>query len=178
MGGRGGGVSRGWAERIETATGLDEGSLYRALESGISDRYRDVFHRELKLALDDIGMKDGAEPPAWGEIHRLKFPHLSMTGLGDGEGLPTPGDRNSINPGTNVWHDGRYDHDQGASHRLIVEMSDPPAVYAALSGPNPDMAEKKLAANGSPWRRWAECGYERKHFPVDWAAARPGRLDI
>ncbi len=168
-----------WADRLKEATGLGEGPLYRLLRAqpkqeivskAVATSWRD--------ALLDWRRAFGGRFPSWGDVHRNFFGHL----LGDAyflaEGIATPGDDHSVNPGSLQWRESFYEHQKGASHRLLVELTNPPTVHARLSGPNEDVADRHLEASGSPWRRWADCEYDRRMFPLDDPPAGARTIEI
>ena len=72
---------------------------------------------------------------------------------------------------------GYYDHDSGASERLVVELGTPVTVYSILSGPNVDLSGPDPAAPG-PWLDWAQCKLKQREFPLDWSQVSTVEVDF
>lgn len=101
----------------------------------------------------------------WGEIHINHMPHISNDHRFKYPfSIPVPGDENSVNPGTAKFKDGKFEHFSGASHRIIVEMTNPPTIYRSHLGSNAgnyfDEKEKMW------WEKWATCQFTKVMFPV------------
>ena len=131
-------------------------------------------------ALSDIGQKHPGEIPAWKEAHRAYFKHISHSPVFESDQwIPTPGIEVSVNPGTADWSDdGYYSHRQGASQRLLVEMSSPPTAYFVLPGNNRDTEKHDFSDDGSPWRKWRDCRYDKVPFPLNWTGLKTGTVDF
>ncbi|HLE00126.1 MAG TPA: penicillin acylase family protein [Bdellovibrionota bacterium] len=176
-------LSRRWLDRVLGAAQTNENGLYRALrESKGSKEYdaiKEVIRAEWIAAVLDVkGLS------SWGDAHRNRFVHIVGPGAFFGEeSLPTPGDDESVNPGSSDWEQdasgrGHFEHSAGASQRLIVELTDPPTVYAVLPGPNRDVPTRNLLEDGSPWKKWRDCQLERRWFPLDWKAVRLNSIEL
>ncbi|MCM2323516.1 MAG: penicillin acylase family protein [Oligoflexia bacterium] len=168
-------VYRLWLTRIFEKTGLGENGLYRALVNGapvagLDERIREAL-KEAALELElDLRVK------SWGELHLAPFAHLAGDGYRAGTAIATPGDEQSVSPGTSDWQEGRFRHRSGASMRLLVELADPPVLRLALPGSNQDLERSDAALAASPWKRWSRCEYEPVSFPLDWERLSPGQL--
>jgi penicillin amidase len=166
-------VYRRWLDHLYELRGLNATALFHLLRQNPqpADLMKSA-RMALRNALADLRVDAQGSLlsfPAWGDIHRNGFQHLSMHHLFDVMSVPTPGDDNSVNPGTTQWRGRRYEHTQGASHRLIVEMTSPPTVHAVLAGSNLDVESPRLEDSSGPWMKWVNCEQERKLFPLDWA---------
>jgi penicillin amidase len=157
-----------WLDRILTDQDLDDTSLYRKLGEGDAEFERSV-REELTAALDDLHVPPSGELPRWGDVHRAYFPHLAGDERFAAAPIATPGDDQTVDPGTSEWEGGVFHHVTGASQRLVVEMASPPRVYAVLAGPNADIDQREPDAQGGPWQRWRDCELQLRHFPLDWA---------
>jgi acyl-homoserine lactone acylase PvdQ len=156
------GVYRAWVSELMEMD-VDEGALYRLLAAPtpeLRERVRSAFARAAERF---AGRR-------WGEIHGNPFTHLSDDPRFRQPPLPTPGDEDSVNPGSGRWRGDRYEQQTGASQRMLVELADPPRIHRILAGPN-DTSLGPLDAPGSPWRRWRDCELDRAEFPFDWGAA-------
>ncbi|OFZ20983.1 MAG: hypothetical protein A2X94_06515 [Bdellovibrionales bacterium GWB1_55_8] len=171
------GLYRLWVNGIFTELLLDEASLYRKLRSNLDEPSRKIMLTKFREALKQLGGKAG-NLPRWEQVHLNPFPHLGNENFFTSPGLPTPGDDESVNPGTSRWEKDAFRHTAGASQRLIVELSDPPSVYSVLPGPNVDHATRDLLSTTSAWRKWRDCQNERRHFPVNWALAPSVQLSF
>lgn len=174
------GIYRRWLQRVYDELELDEASLYRILNAHSRDRASvpDLPMRlkeTLVSTLDDLKVSfSNPVFPRWDEIHWNQFKHLSdQKEFGVRRPLSTEGDLHSVNPGAAVWNGHALEHTVGASHRLIVEMSSPPKVFAMLAGSNEDESERDLANPEKPWSKWAHCQYDRRVYPVDWRQVEP-----
>ena len=167
-------VFQRWLDRLLTDDGLDDTSLYRLLARaragerealGVRDDVRQAF----ETALDELAIRDGGGLPTWSALHVCAFQHLAGPERFAAEPLATPGDDQSVNPGSSEWEHGIFRQVTGASQRLIVELSDPPKVYSTLAGPNLDAEHRAPEVADSDWRRWVGCQQQRRPFPLDWS---------
>jgi penicillin amidase len=179
------GVFRRWMDHIFELQKFNATSFYRKLK-GEEDALNagaaatgpkagaavigKIVSEAFFLALDDLGYFGQHQLPKWSDIHLNFFTHISEDPRFDVKPIRTPGDENSVNPGTASWMgSGKYfKHDKGASQRLLVEMSNPPQVYSVLSGSNQDLAARDLSDPHSEWQRWLHCEQQRRAFPLDW----------
>ncbi len=171
-------VYRRWIDRVMNEAGIDERALYRRLSE--EARVEVVSWRDLATKLSEVLTELGVQKldseaslPLWRDILRISFDHLSGILSFSPTSLGGFGDKHSVNPGVADWDEGgtlpRFRHRSGASHRLIVELSDPPAVYAQLAGSNLRVGPGAVdAAAASPWSAWGSCAYQRRRFPLDW----------
>lgn len=166
------GVYRRWVERVKDYLHMDDVALYRWLIQPLTTPNKDTLVRTYGQALKELGFTEESYPlKPWGELHQATFQHLSGRPAYAVKGIATAGDEHSVNPGShrfdeekNVWH-----HNSGASQRLIVELTRPPVVYSVLAGSQADVEKPDLAAQGSPWQKWANCEFEKRSFPLDWS---------
>ena len=174
-------IYRRWVDRLEDSPSLNSPAIYRSLTNfDPKSKFAQNLEGSFNSAIQDLEV---AVPgfPEWGKIHRNYFHHLSGQDIFKEQSLPTPGDDNSVNPGSSEWvadGNGHFDHDSGASQRLIVELSDPPVVHSILPGSNQDLASHDLEAPGSPWREWAQCELQRRNFPLKEQEVQPLRITL
>jgi acyl-homoserine lactone acylase PvdQ len=145
---------------------VNEYALYRLLNQLSSEKHKELMD-VYALAKAEVGDRD------WGQIHKVGFFHLSR----NGEWIFSPeisgvGDNQTVDPGTAKWNAERriYEQNAGASMRMIIEMSQPPAVHLCLPGLNreytnirnkpTDSSEKDV----NPWEDWRMCRYTRVNF--------------
>ncbi len=169
---------RMWLDHLMSENGLNEIGLYRTLRqdhAALSTSANQTLHATLEWFTKH---SPGGMIPAWSELHKNHFEHLAGGEYFRAKPISTPGDTQSVNPGTMDWRGDYYEHTNGASQRLIVEMTSPPRVWAILPGPNPDEAVegRDLSEKGSPWRRWADCEQDRREFPLDWTKVKPAHV--
>jgi penicillin amidase len=169
-------IFRAWTGSLKYSGDWNDAALYRlASAEKMNGDFSEEVTKAFRSALEQLKI-DGASPlRTWGELHVNSFPHLSGDPLfDDGDSIPTPGDQSTVNPGTSSWSDahGRWEQTNGASQRLVVELSSPPQVYEVLSGSNQDLATRDLHRNGSEWQKWADCELNHRHFPVNWDVER------
>ena len=171
---------RRWMEKLLEVAQWKEAALLRALRGdpaaaslGITSKLvLEKFQEALKdLAQKDPGISDPSKPlRSWGEWHRAPFAHMSELSDFSWSPLATPGDEHSVNPGTSRWTGQGWSHHQGASQRLIVEMTDPPTVHLTLAGPQEGAPDAEPAKEDGPWNRdWVGCHPEKVQFPLDWS---------
>jgi penicillin amidase len=174
-------VYRRWISRIRSQTELNLPALYRSLQSSSDEKFRALLSDSLLEALRDLKANPNGNFPNWGDVHRCSFAHLS-TRPGEkiffNNEIKTSGDEETVSPGSSRWEQGVFQQNSGASQRLIVELSDPPAVYSILPGKMRDEAERDLHAPDSPWSKWANCQYEKRLFPLDWSKVTPTRISL
>ncbi len=168
---------RMWLDKLMFDNGLNEISLYRTLRQNHAALATSA-NLTLQATLD--WLKKRAEGtsrpfiPKWSELHKNHFEHLAGGEYFRAKPISTPGDAQSVNPGTMDWRGDYYEHTNGASQRLVVELTSPPQVWAILPGPNPDEAVegRDLSEKGSPWQRWRDCEQDRREFPLDWSKVK------
>ena len=141
---------------------------------------RRTHRKALEEALAGHREKHPGEIPPWKEVHRNYFTHISHSSAFEtDQWIPTPGNEFSVNPGTADWKDeGYYSHRAGASLRLLVEMSSPPTAYFALPGKDRDTEQHDFSDEGSPWRKWRSCQYDKVPFPLDWKGLKTDAVDF
>lgn len=163
-------VFRRWIEKLQEKQGFTIGALYRWLKTAdtadidpvVAEAFRGM-QKDLKIELPM------AEMPTWGKLHRQEFRHLSeLPGLVPHESMPSQGDEFTVNPGSGDWVGDHWDHDHGASARVIVEMTSPPTIHGVLAGTDGG-TEHFLTDPNSPWQRWERCEYQQRIFPLNWS---------
>lgn len=163
------GIYRRWADRVQDKWNLNEAAFYRRLTSRRSSDFIDSVFHELSLALADIKSATGTAFSTWGELHKIHFRSLAGDKKINPKGaISTPSDENVINPGESKWEGSHYEHDVGASQRLIVELSSPPKAWLRLSGPNSESDPMEIDAAESAFRKWSECTFDEVEFPAKW----------
>ncbi|MBL7716511.1 MAG: penicillin acylase family protein [Bdellovibrionales bacterium] len=164
------------SDRVGMKSGLIEASVYQiytakkeyleSFESVLADAFSEVaedFDQDMKT----LGRE---EFPLWAVYHRASFEHLGTQKLFPSGSMATPGDAQTVSPGSSEYreNENRYEHVWGASHRLIVELTQPVTVRVQLAGPNADTENKNLESQGSPWMKWNECSIQSQIFPMNW----------
>ncbi len=162
------GLYRRWMNRLNDDLQVNINALYRKLNLPIEPAFETSVYDSFLLALEDLKFMKNQTLLSWGQVHLNSFGHLAGDEFFRVKAISTPGDDFSVNPGSSEWMQDHFSHYAGASQRLIVEMSQPPEVYAVLAGANQDIANPQLDSPDSEWERWAQCKLQRKNFPVDW----------
>ncbi len=157
------GLYRRWVNEVMSLQRFNETALFRRLSSGASAELKKSVFESFVLVLNEL-----PDFPKWGDLHRNYFRHLAGEGYFTAAPIATPGDDFSVNPGTSDWQAGEFKHRDGASQRMLVELSNPPVVYSVLAGSNRDLDQRDLALLDGPWQKWAQCGLEQRVFPLDW----------
>ncbi len=171
------GFYRALVNDLKFAGSLNDSSLFRALgalssQSGEKSKPalavdKSAVENSIDHAMAYLRVSKVEDLKPWGEIHRARFRSLiDSDRLAEDKSLATVGDDNSINPGSSKQVNHEFDHTDGASHRLIVDMSSPPVVYAQLAGPNADLDSRDFESQSSAWRAWSECRLEKRVFPA------------
>ncbi len=161
-----------WTERIGEVTGLNLVSLYRLLEG--PNEFEFKIAKALSLALDDLQIIDYRPFGLWGDLHRLYFLHPAhRPDFEKFDFLKTGGYDHTVNMGSGDWVGDHYRQRSGASHRLLVEMTDPPTGYFAMPGTSLDTETKAIREDNGPWRQWQDCRYKKVQFPYDWSRVTP-----
>ena len=163
------GLYRRWVEKIDSLQKLNSSSLYRKLPGGADLEFQKAVVSTFQESLKELGFFKEQKLPGWGTIHRNSFSHLANQEFHSVPSIPTPGDENTVNPGTATWNGESFEHTAGASQRLLVELSSPPKVYSVLAGNNQDLESRDISDPHSEWQRWAQCQVQRRNFPVDWS---------
>jgi penicillin amidase len=166
---------RRWMDRLEEDEKLANAGLYRLLSYPDADpELRQRLNGAFEHALEDLGASkltriEDLKP--WSELHVNFFEHLGGSAF-RADPLPTWGDAHTIDLGHAEWDPKLrlYRDGDAPVHRLLVEMTSPPRVYARLAGDNQDaQAPRRLDAENSPWRNWRDCKYDLRLYPLDWS---------
>lgn len=159
---------RRWTDLLSERWNVNEAALWHTLNS-MSENKKTEATESFRLAMQQLVQTYGTAIPEWGNVHRIKFDHLSKQSpfLLD-QSLPSTGDEHSVSPGTASYHDGYYYQTAGASHRLLVEMSTPPKVMMALAGTNQTASRPDFDTPESAWLKWRDCQIQSVQFPFDW----------
>jgi penicillin amidase len=176
------GIYRAWVNAIYSTEKLNIQSLYRILERTEQPDQQQRYPQfpQLQERINTAFVEtvadlthQGTQPfPKWGKIHLNFFRHLAGPQFEKTDPLGTSGDEFTVNPGTENDPEHPFEHTDGASQRLVVQMTSPPQVYAVLPGTNLDVPTTSLTQQDSPWLDWAQCRLVKKNFPVDWATVR------
>jgi len=166
-------VFRYWINGIYTELGANPESLYRMLKDpSPTPELRKAVKDQFQKAIDTLTKKGSRDFPKWGAFHASLFRNPADPELfarqSNEKGVPTPGDDHTVDVGLSFPNMDSLEQVVGASHRLIVEMSTPPQVYSALSGPNTDLETRNLTDPNSPWQKWSRCEFQKQNFPIDW----------
>ena len=136
---------------------LDEYGLFRMLDDLNLDHIN-----EMKSILQQA--KTQVRGRNWGEIHRLRFPHMSKNkDWVFSPNISGVGDNHSVNPGTSVWdsRSNSYEQTNGASMRMIIEMGETTKIWLSLPGINRNYDRNTKT---SPWQSWKNCQYTKLTF--------------
>jgi penicillin amidase len=165
-------IYRLWVKKlISKEVNYKSASLYRDLiqkknQADFQNRVYEAFNQTLKdLGIAELAPDQGL--PKWKALHLNFFHHLAGEDYFATQPIATPGDDQTVNPGSLQWTGRYFDHFAGASERLIVELSTPPKVYSVLAGSNEDIANRNLNDPESAWQKWRKCEQVRRHFPLD-----------
>lgn len=119
-----------------------------------------------KKAVTEVYSKEKKQFITWENLHRNPMNHISNDErFASGTTIFTEGDQQSVNPGTAKYKDNMYLHNNGASHRILFEMTSPPRVLRSHLGINRGDYFKDPAG---AWKGWSECHYDQVKFPLDW----------
>lgn len=167
------GIYRRTLQRLVSYLGTNDQHLYRWLKNGNAKEVAKVLGEEFPKALSDMkkAKPSSVELPKWGEIHRNYFRHLSDDSrFFNNQFVSTPGDDNTINPGTSDWKDeGYFEQTAGSSMRFIVELSTPPKAIVQLAGVNTDNEALDFESENSGFKKWSQCSFTDAQFPLDWS---------
>lgn len=154
---RGTAIYRRFTDLLMEKWDVNEYGLWRLLkvksEKQIKEM-KDVY----QAALKDVAGR------SWGDLHKLAFAHLSKNA--DWKFAPemgAAGDSHSVDPGTAKWNEERkvYEHNSGASMRMIIEMDKRPRIHLVMPGFN-RLYTQSLENN--PWGDWKDCKYTKISF--------------
>lgn len=168
------GIFDRWMQRIASETKLTPEALYHLFQAmpgiGVAQLNESIL-KAFHEALDDLKMGHDGQVRSWGELHRDSFGHLTGDARFLNASIPTPGMDTSVNPGTSHWDaaSGLFAQYQGASQRLIVEMTSPPTLHSIVPGTELDLSHPGISDPQSPWMKWAGCELERREFPIEWS---------
>lgn len=164
------------ADRVGTKAGVTEAAVYQLYTS--KTEMLEPFEKVLAEAFSEVASdfdqdqkKLGREEfPLWSVYHQASFEHMAGRQWFPSGSIATPGDAQTVSPGSSVfWEsDRRYEHVWGASHRLVVELTQPVTVRVQVAGPNVDLPTKALDTQGSAWQKWNACTIESQLFPMNW----------
>ncbi|MEO5969213.1 MAG: penicillin acylase family protein [Bdellovibrionia bacterium] len=163
------GIFRSWVGTLYSTQKLDSASLYRMLNGNTTSEWKSKLVSTFQESIAQLTNKGKREFPKWGELHLNYFRHLADPEYAKVPPLGTPGDENTVNPGSGFTDENPFEHTDGASQRLLVEMTSPPTVYSILPGMNADLPVKDFSDPSSPWQDWAGCRMKKRNFPVDWS---------
>jgi penicillin amidase len=164
------GLYRRWIDRLHDRFAANENPTYRMAIApvGKAPAFDAALKADLDSALDDLKVDDTLNFPAWGDLHVAPFHHIAGAGFMRVRPIGTPGDENSVNVGSANWVTDHYEHYEGPSQRLVVELTSPPTVYSILPGPDSDIAHPNPPDPLGPWELWRDCQLHKREFPVDW----------
>ena len=172
------GVFRLMVNHLFDTQNLNPASLYRKLRPTSQDHsLKKAIIDAFELALKDLKYDDTKILPQWSTLHLNAFAHWGGSNFSPTRPIATPGDDNTVNYGLSTWNGVFFNHTDGASHRLIVEMSQPPKVYSVLAGENLDTQKRDITDPHSEWQKWIHCDQQRRVFPVDWSKIEDASLE-
>ena len=138
---------------------VNEYALFRLLDRLTPSQIAELKEK-FELAKAEVSGRN------WGEIHRLKFSHLSKNPRWKfSPEISGVGDTHSVNPGTSKWNSKLkiYEQSSGASMRMIVEMDKTPRIWLSLPGKN-RFYQNSSYDKASPWESWKNCEYTEVNF--------------
>jgi penicillin amidase len=138
---------------------VNEFALFRLLDNLTSSQVVELKRIYQQAKADAAGRN-------WGEIHRVKFSHLSKNDSWKfSPEFAGIGDTHTVNPGTSKWNAKLkvYEQSSGASMRMIIQMDSEPKIWLALPGRNRNY-QNRLSTDSSPWKRWKNCEYSEVKF--------------
>lgn len=151
------GLYRRFTDLLMLKWDVNEYGLWRLLGEKSDGRIKDM--REIyQTALEEISGR------SWGDVHKLAFAHLSKnTDWKFAPEVGAGGDNHTVDPGTAKWNEDRkvYEHNSGASMRMIIEMEKLPKIHLVLPGFNRDYTTK---TEKNPWADWKDCRYTTVTF--------------
>lgn len=173
-------IYRRWVDLALDDLGIAESGLFRLLQSKDREREtKEILIKTFRTATDELLRIGKGAYPAWNDIHRVRFAHLSGDSDFDrDERFFTPGDQHSVNVGTVHWRGEYYEHTAGASQRVLIEMSDPVRIHYRLPGTNPSEPPKEFLDEKAPWKEWAKCTYSDATFGADWNSSAVKELTL
>jgi penicillin amidase len=151
------GVYRRFTDLLMEKWNVNEYGLWRLLKVK-SEKQTKEMRYIYQTALKEVSGR------SWGELHKLAFAHLSKnTSWKFAPETGAAGDNHSVDPGTAKWNEDRkvYEHNSGASMRMIIEMEKRPKIHLVLPGFNRLYAQP-LTSN--PWADWKDCKYSTVSF--------------
>ena len=183
------GIFRAWVQEWLWRTDRSEEiDLYRALATQSTAapvvEARKLAQRELgpslMAAIGALKRRERGSFPTWGEIHKISFAHFSGDENFRKDPLPSPGDTYTVSPGTMTWDRQTAEGVQtaGPSQRLLIELSDPPQIYAQVAGSQGDIEKPKLNDPTGPWMKWNRCEVEKRLFPLDWSRVSAVKISL
>lgn len=173
------GLYRLWFQRVASTQNLNSTALFRKLSapsSVLDESLRKAVAEGFSYALEQLKWNEKKELPMWGEVHLNYFQHIGGAQFSSTVPLSNPGDDNTVNLATNRWNGQSWNVQEGASHRLIVEMSRPPQVYSVLAGANADLETRDLQDPKQEWQKWVKCQQQKRLFPLDWSKVQGARF--
>lgn len=169
---------RRWLDLVYEKLEINVIALYNILsQPKLLDQEK--FNKELRLALLN-GFNEFLEleknSKRWGDMHVNRFNHLWGSQFLHTNVIGTPGDQETVSPGTADWDGKLFEHKAGASQRLIVELTNPPTVYSSLAGENQDHEIPELNDNKMAWQNWAQCQLSKRNFPLNWTQVNTKKI--
>lgn len=171
-----------WFDTLQYKLMLDEATLYTLMHPTLSEVRKALTDAEfseyeiIREKIRDEIVKSYAATqaifmekwktltPRWGDVHHARFTHHLGQEAYFSKGIETPGDVHSVNPGSWTWDyigGTGFDHTEGASQRVLIELSNPPRFYGVLAGPNDDVNTTERLEGG--WKDWQQGKY--RHYP-------------
>ena len=165
-------------EELKASTDLTETDLYFILKEKKSDEVKQKTLKIFKQTVAELKRKDSFIP--WQEIQNTPLPHISEDPkFNFKDKFYALGNRHSVWMNEGDWKDSKnYIQEYGPTHRLIVEMTNPPKASIAISGPQVFAAERKLSDPRSSFSKWQNCKYDNLSFPYDWAHSAYEEIQI
>jgi hypothetical protein len=158
------GLYRRWVDLLRERLQVNLVALYRLLAlQNTPIHLNEIIAETLQAAFDQTR----AQP--WSILHIAPFPHISNERqLLDHSPVPSPGDAESVNLGRGEWRGTAYEHTEGPSQRMIIEMARTPKIWLGFAGRNL-YALSDTQANPIDWQSWAQCEIAPVAFPFDWS---------
>jgi penicillin amidase len=171
---------RRWLSQIYENLGINVIAFYHILETPDlvdQNHFNKIIKGTLVQSYDEF-LNLERQNKFWGNVHSNRFYHLWGDSFESQSTIGTPGDQETVSPGTADWNGELFDHKAGASQRLIVELTQPPSVYSQLAGENKNLHKPNLEDKNLAWHSWSHCQFKQRKFPMNWASVLSSKIQF
>jgi penicillin amidase len=169
---------RRWMGLIYESQNLNVISLYRSLTDpnlAKKEQFSEILSSQLEQSYQEY-LALLKSDRKWGDLHINQFVHLWGEDFNKPLTIATPGDEETVSPGTSDWDGHFFKHRSGASQRLVIEMANPPRVFSIMAGENADHETPDLNNPDLAWKKWANCQLSQRIFPLDWQSVQLSKI--